>query len=236
MPVSKGLLALVKDRDANAPTVTEWRASVAALTPAITTFMAANPKVEQAKTDVSRVASYQTALKVKADPLASGLVKIEAQAVIDLYEAKPVAATALTEAKALFVERDGQPSVVQTYDYYKGVQADALKADAVKALELQAKDRMCYKRGDVVEVFPPGTEYVVPCAEPFYCLEILDVPLKFEEVVAQFQQSEVDAATQQPVRRRAFGLNLDALPEERPQGVGRTAVHDADVEHRRRPW
>lgn len=73
------------------------------------------------------------------------------------------------------------------------------------------KDAMCYKRGDFVELFPPGTSYVVPVAAPFCLLDVTGVSLTVEEIKARYQQSVVDADNN-PTRRRMYYVNLDTLP------------------------
>lgn len=74
------------------------------------------------------------------------------------------------------------------------------------------KDRWLYKRGDFVELFPPGKEYNSPCAVPFYLIDVTGVPLTYDEVVARYMQPETDPNTGEPVRRRVYYVNLDTLP------------------------
>ena len=82
-----------------------------------------------------------------------------------------------------------------------------------------AKDLMCYKRGDFVELWGPGTSYVVPCAEPFYLLNVTGVVMSVAEIKARYQQVVMDDYTapdgeivQRPVRRRLYWVDLDTLP------------------------
>ena len=80
--------------------------------------------------------------------------------------------------------------------------------DAVHTIP--AKDAMCYKRGDIVQVFDVGTSYVVPCAEPFYLIEVTNANLTAVDQ-ARYQSSEVDADSK-PMKRRAYYMDLAALP------------------------
>jgi hypothetical protein len=94
-----------------------------------------------------------------------------------------------------------------------GVGILALIKDRDATHVVPAKDAMCYKRGDFVQLFPPGTEYVVPCAEPFYLIEVTGVVMTFAEIQARYQQMEYDAVeTTKPVRRRLYWVDLDSLP------------------------
>lgn len=84
---------------------------------------------------------------------------------------------------------------------------------------IPAKDLMCYKRGDFVELWGPGTPYVVPCAEPFYLLNVTGVSLTVEQIIARYQQMVMEDYTtpdgdtaQRPKRRRLYYVNLDTLP------------------------
>lgn len=84
---------------------------------------------------------------------------------------------------------------------------------------IPAKDLMCYKRGDFVQLFPPGTPYVVPCAEPFYLLDVTGVSMTVAQIQARYQQSVMEDYTtpdgdtaQRPRRRRLYYVNLDKLP------------------------
>ena len=81
-----------------------------------------------------------------------------------------------------------------------------------------AKDRMRYKRGDFVELWGPGTAYVVPCAEPFYLIEVTGVVMSVAEIKARYQQMQMtdDSGTPtadgNPYRRRLYWVDLDSLP------------------------
>ena len=82
-----------------------------------------------------------------------------------------------------------------------------------------AKDRMCYKRGDFVELWGPGTAFVSPPAAPFYLLDVTGVSLSVAEIKARYQQSQTEdyvnpegQTRQRPYRRRLYWVNLDALP------------------------
>lgn len=81
------------------------------------------------------------------------------------------------------------------------------------------KDRMCYKRGDIVQIFGPGQAYVVPPTEPFYLIEVTGVPMTVAEIQARYHQSETEGAftldgeiERRPIRRRVYWVNLDTLP------------------------
>lgn len=80
---------------------------------------------------------------------------------------------------------------------------DATHADPVK------DERGCYKRGDVVEVYEDGrcSEPVSPNS-PFY---ILKIPGLAADEMRKYMQGETDQ-TGEPLRRRAFKFDLDALP------------------------
>ena len=81
-----------------------------------------------------------------------------------------------------------------------------------------AKDRMRYKRGDFVELWGPGTPYVVPCAEPFYLIEVTGVVMTVAEIKARYEQmqftddSGTPTADGKPYRRRVYWVDLDSLP------------------------
>lgn len=220
MPVATGILVMVKDRDARQPTVTEWRAWLASMQPTMDAFFAAHPRTEQAMADWARYGAYRDALVRLAGPKASDLVKIEAQHVVDTYLAAPVSNDDLIFARAQHVEpKDGQPSVVGQWTYYKGVLKDAEQDDATKAARLAAKDLMSYKRGDFVELWGPGTPYVVPCAEPFYLLDVTGVSMSVDTIKARYQQMVMEdyqtpdgETAQRPKRRRLYYVNLDTLP------------------------
>lgn len=210
---------LIKDRDARQPTVTEWRAWLATMQPTMAAFFAAHPRTEQAMADWARYGAYRDALAQVADPKASDLVKIEAQVIVNAYLAAPVSNDDLIFARAQHVEHDGQPSVVGQWKYYLGVIEDAKQDDATKAARLAAKDLLCYKRGDFVQLFPPGTSYVVPCAEPFYLLDVTGVSMTVEQITARYQQMVMEdyltpegETAQRPKRRRLYAVNLDTLP------------------------
>jgi len=80
------------------------------------------------------------------------------------------------------------------------------------------KDRMRYKRGDFVELWGPGTAYVVPPAEPFYLIEVTGVVLTVPEIKARYEQMQMtdDSGTPTadgaPYRRRLYWVDLDSLP------------------------
>ena len=83
-----------------------------------------------------------------------------------------------------------------------------------------AKDRMRYKRGDFVELWGPGTPYVVPCAEPFYLIEVTGVVMSVAEIKARYEQMIVEDYTNKvgevetrPYRRRLYWVDLDSLPK-----------------------
>lgn len=221
MPLSTGILVLIKDRDAHQPTVTEWRAWLATMQPTMDAFFAAHPRTEQAMADWKRYGAYRDALARLNDPKQSDLVKIEAQHVVDTYLSAPVSQADLIFARAQHVEpKDGQPSVVGQWKYYKGVIEDAKQSDVDKAARLAAKDLMCYKRGDFVELYPPGTAYNSPCAEPFYLLDVTGVVLSVAEIKRRYEQSEMEdyvgpegGTAQRPKRRRLYYVNLDTLPQ-----------------------
>lgn len=92
---------------------------------------------------------------------------------------------------------------------------DATNADPVK-------DRMCYKAGDFVQLFPPGTPYNVPCAEPFYLLDVTGVPITYEEVVARYMQPVPDDGQGQ--RRRMYYVDLSKLPRANEQDLAAQRV------------
>lgn len=76
-----------------------------------------------------------------------------------------------------------------------------------------AKDLMCYKRGDFVELWGPGTSYTVPCAEPFYLIEVTGVVMTVSEIKARYQQMEYDTSDPpKPICRRVYWVDLDSLP------------------------
>lgn len=231
MPLATGILALIKDRDARQPTVTEWRAWLATMQPTMDAFFAAHPRTEQAMADWARYGAYRDALAQIADPKASDLVKIEAQHVVDLYLAAPVSQADLIFARAQHVEPNGQPSVVGQWKYYKGVIEDAKQSDVDKAARLAAKDLMCYKRGDFVELYPPGTAYNSPCAEPFYLLDVTGVVLSVAEIKRRYEQIEMEdyvgpegETAQRPKRRRLYYVNLDTLPTATKNALARDRV------------
>ncbi len=93
------------------------------------------------------------------------------------------------------------------------------------------KDRMRYKRGDIVNIYPPGQWYVDPPCEPWLAVEIAALPPGQEQVLARYSQMEsvgdFDPATgalqTRPYRRRTVAIDLDALPVE----------HRADLASRR---
>ena len=79
-----------------------------------------------------------------------------------------------------------------------------------------AKDRMRYKRGDFVELWGPGTVYVVPPAEPFYLIEVTGVVMTVPEIKARYEQMQMTddsgTPTENPYRRRLYWVDLDSLP------------------------
>jgi hypothetical protein len=94
-----------------------------------------------------------------------------------------------------------------------------------------AKDAMCYKRGDFVELWGPGTPYVVPCAEPFYLLDVTGVAMSVDEIKRRYQQSVMEDYTtpegdtaQRPKRRRLYYVNLDTLPTATKNALARDRV------------
>lgn len=82
------------------------------------------------------------------------------------------------------------------------------------------RDRMRYKRGDIVDLYPPGTRYWLPPAEPWVAIEVTGAPLSAAAAKARYQQheslGEFDAQTGEmrtrPYRRRVYRVDLDALP------------------------
>ena len=90
-----------------------------------------------------------------------------------------------------------------------------IKASEV-AHPVAAKDRMRYKRGDFVQLWGPGTAYVVPCAEPFYLIEVTGVSLTVAEIKARYEQMQMTddsgTPTENPYRRRLYWVDLDSLP------------------------
>jgi hypothetical protein len=95
----------------------------------------------------------------------------------------------------------------------------ALIKDRDQTHALPLKDRMCYKRGDIVQIFGPGRVYVVPPAEPFYLIEVTGVPMTVAEIQARYYQNETEGyielngeVKRRPSRRRLYWVNLDTLP------------------------
>ena len=84
------------------------------------------------------------------------------------------------------------------------------------------EDRMRYKAGDFVQLFPPGTSYGETCAAPFYLIEVTGVPLTFEEVLARYMQPAPDDG--QGPRRRAYYVNLAKLPNANTADLAATRV------------
>jgi len=85
----------------------------------------------------------------------------------------------------------------------------------------QAKDDMRYKRGDIVNVYPPGKTFWNPPAVPWIFVEVTGIPLSFDQIKTRYMQSESvgvfdpetgDVRTR-PIRRRAFHVNFATLPQ-----------------------
>jgi hypothetical protein len=94
-----------------------------------------------------------------------------------------------------------------------GILALIKDRDATNAIP--EKDLMCYKRGDFVELWGPGTSYTVPCAEPFYLLDVTGVAMSVEEIKARYQQSVMDTTDPEhpkAVRRRLYWVDLNTIP------------------------